>query len=173
MAPPTSVLSTTLQLLRDKLVDNSYLAHPLFRAIEQSGNLIRVSGGARVEQPVIFGDHSQLTELTNGFEPVSMAVTDPFQVAKFEYSTFTQPIILSAVEELATKGETAVVNILEAKMNNVMLALRKAVVYHPSEHNSARQVVLYFPDTFSPVRLHIEKHLGRELLRLQPYIFDY
>jgi len=127
MAPPTSVLSTTLQLLRDKLVDNSYLAHPLFRAIEQSGNLIRVSGGARVEQPVIFGDHSQLTELTNGFEPVSMAVTDPFQVAKFEYSNFTQPIILSAVEELANKGETAVVNILEANMNTVMLALRKAV----------------------------------------------
>ena len=59
MAPPTSVLSTTLQLLRDKLVDNSYLAHPLFRAIEQSGNLIRVSGGSRVEQPVIFGDHSR------------------------------------------------------------------------------------------------------------------
>jgi hypothetical protein len=127
MAPPTSVLSTTLQLLRDKLVDNSYLAHPLFRAIEQSGNLVRVSGGSRVEQPVIFGEHSALTELTNGFEPVSMAVTDPFNVAKFEYSNFTQPIILSAVEELANKGETAVVNILEAKMNNVMLGLRKAV----------------------------------------------
>jgi len=127
MAPPTSVLSTTLQLLRDKLVDNSYLAHPLFRAIEQSGNLIRVSGGSRVEQPVIFGEHSSLTELTNGFEPVSMAVTDPFNVAKYEYSNFTQPIILSAVEELANKGETAVVSILEAKMNNVMLGLRKAV----------------------------------------------
>jgi len=127
MAPPTSVLSTTLQLLRDKLVDNSYLAHPLFRAIEQAGNLVRVSGGSRVEQPVIFGEHSQITELTNGFEPVNMAVTDPFNVAKYEYSNFTQPIILSAVEELANKGETAVVNILEAKMSNVMLGLRKAV----------------------------------------------
>ncbi len=127
MAPPTSVLSTTLQLLRDKLVDNSYLSHPLFRAIEQSGNLVRVSGGSRVEQPVIFGEHSSLTELTNGFEPVSMAVTDPFNVAKYEFSSFTQPIILSAVEELANKGETAVVSILEAKMNNVMLGLRKAV----------------------------------------------
>jgi len=56
-----------------------------------------------------------------------MAVTDPFNVAKYEYSNFTQPVILSAVEELANKGETAVVNILEAKMNNVMLGLRKAV----------------------------------------------
>jgi hypothetical protein len=122
-----SILSTTLQLLRDKLVDNSYLAHPLFRAVEEHGNLIKVSGGLRVEQPVIFGDHSSITELTNGFEPVSMAVTDPFQSAKFEYANFTQPIILSAVEKAANKGDLAVVNILESKMKNVMLSLKKEV----------------------------------------------
>ncbi|MGA1588766.1 MAG: phage major capsid protein [Ilumatobacteraceae bacterium] len=122
-----SILSTTLQLLRDKLVDNSYLAHPLFRAVEEHGNLIKVSGGLRVEQPVIFGDHSSITELTNGFEPVSMAVTDPFQSAKFEYANFTQPIVLSAVEKAANKGDLAVVNILESKMKNVMLSLKKEV----------------------------------------------
>ena len=124
---PQSVISTTLQLLRDKLVDNSFLAHPLIRAIEEHGNLVKVSGGLRVEQPVIFGDHSSITELSNGFEPVSMAVTDPFQTAKFEYSNFTQPIILSAVEKAANKGDLAVVNILESKMKNVMLSLKKEV----------------------------------------------
>lgn len=50
---PQSVISTTLQLLRDKLIDNSFLSHPLFRAIESAGNLVKVSGGLRVEQPVI------------------------------------------------------------------------------------------------------------------------
>ena len=124
---PRSVISTTLQLLRDKLVDNSFLAHPLIRAIEESGNLVKVSGGLRVEQPVIFGDHSTITELSNGFEPVSMAVTDPFQTAKFEYANFTQPIVLSAVEKAANKGDLAVVNILESKMKNVMLSLKKEV----------------------------------------------
>ena len=94
MAAPNSVLSTTLQILRDKLVDNSYLAHPLFRALEQAGNIKKVSGGARIDQPVIFGDHSSLTDLTNGFEPVSLAVTDPFRQAQFEWSNFTQPVIL-------------------------------------------------------------------------------
>ncbi len=124
---PSSVLATTLQLLRDKLVDNSYLAHPLFRAIEASGNLVKVSGGLRVEEPVIFGDHSSITELSNGFEPVSMAVTDPFYVAKYEFANFTQPIILSAVEKAANKGDLAVVNILESKMKNVMLSLKREV----------------------------------------------
>ncbi len=124
---PQSVISTTLQLLRDKLVDNSYLSHPLIRAIEQAGNLVKVSGGLRVEQPVIFGEHSSITQLSNGFEPVSMAVTDPFQTAKYEYSNFTQPIVLSAVEKAANKGDLAVVNILESKMKNVMLGLKKEV----------------------------------------------
>jgi|TARA_R100000084_G_scaffold94258_1_gene48031 hypothetical protein len=124
---PQSVISTTLQLLRDKLVDNSFLSHPLFRAIEGAGNLIKVSGGLRVEQPVIFGEHSSITQLSSGFEPVSMAVTDPFQSAKFEFSNFTQPIILNAVEKAANKGDLAVVNILESKMRNVMLGLKKEV----------------------------------------------
>ena len=139
---PQSVISTTLQLLRDKLVDNSFLAHPLIRAIEDHGNLVKVSGGLRVEQPVIFGDHSSITELTNGFEPVSMAVTDPFQTAKFEYSNFTQPIILSAVEKAANKGDLAVVNILEAKMKNVMLSLKKEVSKQVIAGNSSKLTTL-------------------------------
>ena len=123
----SSILSTTLQLLRDKLVDNSFLAHPLIRAIEEHGNLIKVSGGSRVEQPIVFGEHSSISELSTGFEPVSMAISDPFTQAKFEYANFTAPIVLSAVEKAANKGDLAVVNILEAKVKNVMLALKREV----------------------------------------------
>tara|TARA_R110002050_G_scaffold82172_3_gene175940 strand:+ start:1887 stop:2903 length:1017 start_codon:yes stop_codon:yes gene_type:complete len=128
MAPPSSVLSTTLRLLRDKLVDNSFLAHPLFRAIEASGNLVKVSGGSRIDEPVIFGDHTTITSLTGaGFNPVSMAVSDPFNQARFEWANFTQPIILSAIEKLANKGDLAVVNVLQSKVSNVMLSLKKEV----------------------------------------------
>jgi hypothetical protein len=142
LAAPQSVISTTLQLLRDKLIDNSFLSHPLFRAIEGAGNLVKVSGGLRVEQPVIFGEHSSITELSNGFEPVSMAVTDPFQTAKFEFSNFTQPIILSAVEKAANKGDLAVVNILESKMKNVMLGLKKEVSKQVMAGTSTRLTTL-------------------------------
>lgn len=128
MAPPQSVLSTTLRLLRDKLMDNSFIAHPLIRAIEAQGGVIKVSGGSRVDTPVIFGDHTSITELTGaGFNPVSMDVTDPFHTASFEWANFTQPVILSKVEKAANKGDLAVVNLLESKVNNTMLALRKEV----------------------------------------------
>lgn len=127
MAINAAILSTTLQLMRDKLIDNSFVSHPLLRAIEQAGNLVKVSGGSRIEQPVIFGEHSQLTVLNNGYEPVNMSVTDPFNLAKFEWANFTQPIVLSQVEQAANKGDLAVVNILESKVRNVMLGLKKQV----------------------------------------------
>ena len=52
---------------------------------------------------------------------MAMAVTDPFDQARFEWANFTQPVILSAIEKMANKGDLAVVNILESKVNNVML----------------------------------------------------
>jgi len=122
-----SILSTTLQLLRDKLVDNSYIAHPLLAALDAGGSIIKVSGGARVEIPLVFGDHSSISLLRNGFEPVSLAVKDPFHTALYEYSNFVQPIVLSQVEKVANKGDLAVVNILESKVKNTFLSLKKEV----------------------------------------------
>lgn len=125
--PTQSIISTTLQLLRDQLVDNSFLAHPIFRAVEEHGNLIKVSGGLRIDQPVVFGTHSQISSLSTGFEPVNMAITDPFQTAQYEWANFTAPVVLSQVERAANKGDLAVVNILQAKVKNVMLALKREV----------------------------------------------
>lgn len=125
--PTNSLITTTLQLLRDKLIDNSFISHPLIRAIESKGRLRKVTGGLRIEQPVIFGEHSSITEFSNGFEPMNMAIKDPFYVAKFEWANFAQPIVINQIEQLANRGDLAVVSVLESKMANVMLALRKQV----------------------------------------------
>lgn len=128
MAPPNSVLSTVLPILRDKLIDNSFTSTPLFRALDAAGSVKRVTGGQRIEQPVILGQHSQITNLSgSGFNPVSLAVTDPFRKANFEWANFVQPIVVSEVETLRSKGDLAVVSILEEKMKNVMISLRTAM----------------------------------------------
>ena len=91
---PQSVISTTLQLLRDKLIDNSFLSHPLFRAIESAGNLVKVSGGLRVEQPVIFGEHSSITELSNGFEDGACLHFGDLRVGNAEAAA-TVPVVMT------------------------------------------------------------------------------
>tara|TARA_R110000822_G_scaffold58002_2_gene145396 strand:- start:1949 stop:2974 length:1026 start_codon:yes stop_codon:yes gene_type:complete len=127
MAPPRSVLSTTLPILRDKYVDSGFLSHPLFTAIDRAGNLVKVQGGSRIEQPVVLGSHSSITQYSNGFEPMNMAITDPFQRGIFDWAEFSAPIVLSRSEQLSSRGDRAMVSILDAKMKNVMLDMKKQV----------------------------------------------
>lgn len=122
-----AVIATTLQLLRDKLVDQSYLSTPFVSALRDAGSVVEQDGGRRVEQSIVIGEHSQITQLTNGYESVNMAVQDPFQTAVFEWSTFTAPITISDVDRLSNRGSLAVANALEAKVKNVMQSSRSAI----------------------------------------------
>lgn len=122
----SSINTTTLQLIIQKLIDNSFIAHPLFRAIEEAGNLKDQSGGSRIEQPVIFGQQSDPTyQLTTGFENTPMVFRDPFKSAEFVWCDALKWVGLSLVEKTSNKGELARVNILEAKVKNAMLNLRQ------------------------------------------------
>jgi len=128
MAAPSSVSSTTLRLLIDKLEDNSFINHPLFRAIDEAGNIIRVTGGQRVEQPVILGEQSSgLTQVTNGWEPTSLAFSDPFLTANFEWCDIIDHVGLNIVEKTSNRGELARVNILESKIQNLLINMRQSI----------------------------------------------
>jgi len=128
MAAPSSVSSTTLRLLIDKLQDNSFIAHPLFKAIEEAGNLKRVTGGQRVEQPVIIGEQSSgLTQVSSGWEPTPLNFSDPFLTANFEWCDIIDHVGLNIVEKTSNKGELARVNILESKIRNLMINMRQTI----------------------------------------------
>jgi hypothetical protein len=124
---PRSVLNSTLQILAKKYIDSSFLAHPLFQAIEAAGNIKKVSGGARVEIPAMLGTHSTISQYTNGFESTDMTVKDPSRKALFEFADFSAPVMIARNEKLANKGDLAVVNILESRVKNVMLMLKQGV----------------------------------------------
>ena len=129
MAAPSSVSSTTLRLLIDKLEDNSFINHPLFMAIEEAGNLRRVVGGQRVEQPIIFGEQSSgLTQVTSGWEATPLAFSDPFVTANFEWCDIIDHIGLNIVEKTSNRGELARVNILESKVKNLLINMRQTIV---------------------------------------------
>ena len=128
MPAPSSVSSTTLRLLIDKLQDNSFVNHPLFAAIEEAGNLKRVTGGQRVEQPVILGEQSSgLTQVSSGWEPTPLNFSDPFLTANFEWCDIIDHVGLNIVEKTSNKGDLARVNILESKIKNLMINMKQAI----------------------------------------------
>ena len=49
------ILSTTLNNYVPKLVDNVFSARPLFYALTKGDNIRRISGGAKIVTPIIYG----------------------------------------------------------------------------------------------------------------------
>jgi hypothetical protein len=128
VAISNAVLATTLPLLIKKVLDNSFLATPLFRALQDAGALKRKIGSQRIEQPVMFGTSTNMTEITgSGFNALDMSVQDPFNRAIFEWSLFTKPLLISDQWALSNAGDEEISNILENLVSNALIDMRKQI----------------------------------------------
>jgi hypothetical protein len=82
-------------------------------------------GGIKIQRPLSIQEHSTITQLATGYEPVSLAVNDVLRPAIYDWSDFVAPIVITKKEELENSGEYAIVKILEARMKSVMGMLRR------------------------------------------------
>jgi len=121
------VLASTLRILRDKEVDNTFRIIPLLDAVQRLGNVEEVDGGSYVDSPVILTDHSTITQLTTGYEAVSLAVKDPMRTASYSWCDATAPVVITRKEELSNKGERAIVRIAEARLKQTMGMFKREV----------------------------------------------
>ena len=119
------ILASTLRILRDKEVDNTFRNIPLLEACQRHANIEKVDGGSYVDAPVILTDHSSITNLVSGYESINLAVKDPLRTANYKWCDFLAPVVLADTEALSNKGERAVVKILEARLKSVMGMLKR------------------------------------------------
>ena len=121
------LLSSTLFSIRDGEVDELFQRVPFLDFAKKLGGIEYEDGGIKIQRPLAVSNHSTITQLATGYEPVSLAVQDVMQPALYEWSDFVAPIVITKKEELENQGEKAIVKIVEARMRNVMNLLRREI----------------------------------------------
>jgi len=121
------LLSSTLYSIRDGEVDELFQRVPFLDFAKRLGGIEYEDGGIKIQRPLAVSEHSTITQLATGYEPVSLAVQDVMQPAIYEWSDFVAPIVITKKEELENSGEKAIVKIVEARMRNVMGLLRREI----------------------------------------------
>ena len=127
MAISNDILSSTLRILLDEEVDNLYKAVPLLDRMREQGGIETYDGGQKLDVPLILEEHSSITQLSSGYEPVNLAVKDALRVGSYNWCDFVAPVVITRKEELSNKGERAIINIAEARMKSVMGLLKREV----------------------------------------------
>lgn len=119
------LLSSTLFSIRDSEVDELYKKVAFLDGVRRAGGVETESGGIKIQRPLSIQEHSTITQLSTGYEPVSLAVNDVLRPAIYDWADFTAPIVVTKKEELENSGEYAIVKIVEARMKSVMGMLRR------------------------------------------------
>ena len=125
MAISNDLLSSTLYSIRDGEVDELYKKVAFLDGVKKAGGVEKISGGIKIQRPLSIQEHSTITQLATGYEPVSLAVNDVLRPAVYDWCDFTAPIVITKKEEMENQGEYAVVKIVEARMKSVMGMLRR------------------------------------------------
>lgn len=147
MAISNDLLSSTLFSIRDGEVDELYQKTAFLDSCRKSGGIEREDGGIKIQRPLSIAEHSTITQLPTGYEPVSLAVRDVLQPAIYDWCDFTAPIIVTHKEDLENSGEKAIVKIVEARMRSVMSMLRRELNKQIIAGNST---ILTTMNTLSP-----------------------
>ena len=125
MAISSDLLSSTLFSIRDTEVDALYNKVAVLDGMRKNGGVESINGGIKIQRPLSIQDHSGITQLQSGYEPVDLAVQNVLQPAIYDWCDFTQPIVISKKEEMENSSEHAQIRIVEARMRNVMASLRR------------------------------------------------
>ena len=147
MAISNDLLSSTLFSIRDGEVDELYQKTAFLDSARKHGGIEKEDGGIKIQRPLSIAEHSTITQLPTGYEPVSLAVRDVLQPAIYDWCDFTAPIIVTKKEDLENSGEKAIVKIVEARMRSVMSMLRRELNKQIIAGNSA---ILTTMNTLSP-----------------------
>lgn len=119
------ILASTLRILARDAKDSTFRAIALLDAVQRAGNIEEVSGGSYVDIPLVLTDHSTITQLSTGYESVSLAVKDVMRTGSSIWADFTAPVVITKKEQLSNKGERAILKIAETRMKQVVGMLRR------------------------------------------------
>ena len=125
MSITNDLLSSTLYSIRDGEVDELYKKVPFLDDAKKHGGIEYEDGGIKIQRPLAVAEHSTISQMTTGYEPVSLAVADVLKPAIYNWCDFVAPVVISKKEELENSSEKAVVKIVEVRMRSVMSLLRR------------------------------------------------
>ena len=109
------LLSTTLKNYIPKLTDNIFSARPLFYALTNGQTIRRISGGAKIVVPVIYGTNSTAGSYS-GVDTIDTTAQTGISAAEYDWRQYAATVTINGMEEAKNNGEAQIIDLLEGKI---------------------------------------------------------
>jgi hypothetical protein len=109
------ILSTTLKNYIPKLTDNIFSARPLFYALTNGQTIRRVTGGANIVVPIIYGTNSTAGSYS-GTDTIATTAQTGISAAEYSWGQYAATVTINGLEEAKNNGEAQIIDLLEGKI---------------------------------------------------------
>jgi len=97
------------------LADNVFTARPLFYALTNGQTIRRISGGAKIVVPIIYGTNSTAASYS-GDEALSTTAQTGITAAEYDWKQYAATVTITGIEEAKNNGEAEIIDLLEGKV---------------------------------------------------------
>jgi len=109
------ILSTTLKNYIPKLADNVFTARPLFYALTNGQTIRRISGGATIVVPIIYGTNSTAASY-EAADTIATTAQTGISAAEYNWKQYAATVTITGIEEAKNNGEAQIIDLLEGKI---------------------------------------------------------
>ena len=121
-----ALLSTTLFAYRKTLVDNIFKANAFLAALRQYEGVTSQNGGERVAIPLMYGENDTFKSY-QGYETLVVKPQEGLTTAFYPWTEIAGTITISRREERQNSGESALLNLLKAKITQAEMSIKGLV----------------------------------------------
>ena len=138
----SEIITTTLNSRTGKLADGVSENSRLLQKMKESGTVKPFSGGNTIYQEIQYQENTNFTRYS-GLDTLTVAGADVITSAEFNIKQAAVPVVISGLEEIQNSGKEAVIDLLEARIDNAEKTLFNNIhsdCYSDGTASSSKQV---------------------------------
>jgi hypothetical protein len=135
-----SVISTTMKKYAPRIEDNIFSNLPLLYFLNEADHIDRVPGGEQLVEPLMYATNSTAGSYA-GYDNIATTPQEGISAAVFDWKQYAATVAISGIEEAKNSGDSAVVSLLEAKVQQAEMSIEEtlnAMLYLDGTGNSSK-----------------------------------
>jgi hypothetical protein len=128
MANPnlSEIVTTTLEHRSKKLADNITKNNAVLNRLQEKGRIKPLAGGRQIYQELEYAENGTFGWYS-GYDQLNISPQDVFTTAQFDWKQASAAVNISGLEELQNSGPEALIDLLEARIENAEKSMKNGV----------------------------------------------
>ena len=121
-----ALFSTTLQNYQPTLVDNIFKDLVFLNHMNSGGRVVMEEGGTQIVEPVLYEENTTAASYAD-YDNISLTPQEGITAAIYDWKQIAASIAISGIEEAKNRGTEAIIKLLNAKIMQAEMSIKKLV----------------------------------------------